>query len=96
MTRSFAALVALPLAFPLAAAGATEVPVQARRLERNGEVYVYTTTVDGDRRVLQGRVQGSGERFRLIVDGRRVRGTVNGRFVSFVAAKRGPVDLASR
>ena len=48
-----------------------------------GNTYVYSTKTEHGRTVISGRQLPSGERFRLVVDGRRVTGESAGQPVSF-------------
>jgi len=51
-----------------------------------GHTYVYTQTArDNGKTLIEGHEVGSREKFRLLVDGDRVRGTTNGYPVSFRA-----------
>ena len=51
-----------------------------------GHTYVYTQTArDNGKTLIEGHEVGSREKFRLLVDGDRVRGTSNGYPVSFRA-----------
>ncbi|RZT54984.1 hypothetical protein EV283_1771 [Sphingomonas sp. BK036] len=52
-----------------------------------GSTYVYTTTQDGGRQVIDGRSYPSGQKFHLIVRGDRVSGVSGGVPVAFKTAE---------
>lgn len=52
-----------------------------------GSTYVYTTTQDGGRQVIDGRSYPSGQKFHLIVRGDRVSGMSGGVPVAFKTAE---------
>ncbi|MES3108438.1 hypothetical protein [Sphingomonas aurantiaca] len=52
-----------------------------------GSTYVYTTTQDGGRQVIDGRSYPSGQKFHLIVRGDRVSGVSGGVPVAFRTAE---------
>lgn len=52
-----------------------------------GSTYVYTTTQDGGRQVIDGRSYPSGQKFHLIVHGDRVSGVSGGVPVAFKTAE---------
>lgn len=71
-----------------------------RQFTHQGQTYTYTTTVSGDRQIIEGRRLDDNRRFRLVVRGNRVSGVSGGTPVSFkLAEARGAastVQLASR
>lgn len=95
MIRSILIAASMTLAAPLAAAETT-----ARTFEHDGVRYSYTTTTMGDTRILRGVVEKSGKPFHLEVVNGRVRGTVDGRPVSFTLRDVKPLkdsrEIASR
>ncbi len=64
-----------------ATAALAEKPV-TRSFERDGVTYEYTATEVDGKTILRGTADGS-YAFKLVVTGSRVRGTVDGKFVSF-------------
>jgi hypothetical protein len=80
MTKTLFASAAL-LLVTAAPAFADEKPAELT-FQRDGETYVYTKTEKAGRVILDGRFP-TGDRFRLIVRGNDVTGTVEGKYVSF-------------
>ena len=97
MTKFLTAALLAAIAIP-AAASAGEAP--QRSFTRDGETFVYTSAVKGDKTVLSGRAYPSGRDFSLTVRGNCVRGHAGGVPVSFsanTAAKTGATTtLAAR
>lgn len=52
------------------------------KFERDGVVYEYTSTEINGKTILRGTADGR-SRFKLVVSNNRVRGTVDGKYVSF-------------
>ena len=82
MTKFFTAALLAAIIIPTAAS-AEDAP--KRSFTRDGETFVYTSAVKGDKTVLTGRAYPSGRDFALTVRGNRVRGFSGGVPVSFVA-----------
>jgi hypothetical protein len=66
----------------LAATAAFAEKPATRSFERDGVNYEYTTTEVDGKTILRGTADGHLP-FKLVVTGSRVRGTVDGKFVSF-------------
>ena len=81
MTKFLTAAILAAIAIP--AVASAEAP--KRSFTRDGETFVYTSAVKGDKTVLTGRAYPSGRDFALTVRGNRVRGFSGGVPVSFVA-----------
>ncbi len=58
-----------------------------QRFVHEGSTYVYTTTQDGERQVIDGRRYPSGQKFHLIVRNNRVSGVSGGVPVAFKTAE---------
>ncbi|HEX8555010.1 MAG TPA: hypothetical protein VF695_09905 [Sphingomonas sp.] len=96
--RTIHVIAAAALASLTATIGVAREPEQ--RFTHDGATYTYTTTsLSGDRQVIEGRRLDDGRRFRLVVRGDRVSGITGGTPVSFkLADARGAastVDLAA-
>lgn len=87
MTRTLFAAAAAMVVFA-APAHASE-----REFVKDGVTYTYTTTTQGDARVLKGYTS-DGSEFKLTVRDGKVRGRVDGRYVSFTAPDAEPVAVA--
>lgn len=71
--------------------------VQPQRFTRDGETYVYTTTVQNARQVIDGYSETNGVRFHLVVNNGIVSGTSGSQPVSFrVGDAASAITLASR
>ena len=81
MTKFLTAAILAAIALP--AVASAEAP--KRSFTRDGETFVYTSAVKGDKTVLTGRAYPSGRDFSLTVRGDRVRGFSDGVPVSFKA-----------
>ena len=81
MTKFLTAAILAAIAIP--AVASAEAP--KRSFTRDGETFVYTSAVKGDKTVLTGRAYPSGRDFALTVRGNRVRGFSGGVPVSFDA-----------
>ena len=62
-------------------------PDDKQSFVHEGSTYVYTTTQDGGRQVIDGRSYPSGQKFHLIVRGDRVSGMSGGVPVAFKTAE---------
>ncbi|MEZ0497484.1 hypothetical protein [Sphingomonas sp. IW22] len=85
--------------FAAAAATLFAAPAMAEEtvFTRDGQTYAYTTAVEGDATIIEGRTLPQNDPFRLTVRGRTASGRVDGRPVSFRIAKPlAPVQVASR
>ena len=81
--RQIKIIAAAAAAALISTAGIAAEPVQ-QSVTRDGHTYVYTQTArDNGKILVEGHEVGSREKFRLLVDGDRVRGTTNGYPVSF-------------
>ncbi len=65
----------------LASTAALAEKPASRTFERDGVVYKYTATEKDGKTILRGKADGRS--FKLIVANNRVRGTVDGKLVSF-------------
>lgn len=64
-----------------------------KTFQHENQTYVYSTSEGrGGATIITGRKVG-GDRFRLVLDGQRVRGTVGGTPVSFQAPQSGSVQV---
>jgi len=101
MTKTFFASAAL-LLVTAAPAFAGEKPTEIT-FQRDGETYTYTKTEKAGLVILKGRFP-TGNRFKLIVRGNKVTGTVDGMYFSsdisfsmpLASAKPGAAELAAR
>lgn len=101
MTKTFFASAAL-LLITTAPAFADEKPTELT-FQRDGETYTYTKTEKAGLIILRGRFP-TGDRFKLIVRGNQVNGTVDGVYVSnnisfrmpLAPAKPGSAEVAAR
>ena len=84
MTKFLTAALLAAIAIP-AVASAEDAP--QRRFTRDGETFVYTSAVKGDKTVLTGRAYPSGRDFALTVRGNRVRGFSGGVPVSMLRTR---------
>lgn len=90
MTKTLFAAIAAVTAFSAPAfAGEAETV-----FTRDGQTYAYSTSVDGEATVIEGRTMPQNDPFRLVVRGRNASGTVDGRAVSFRIAK--PLMVADK
>ena len=96
MLKATSFLTAAVLGLAATAASASDAP--KRSFTRDGQTYVYTSTVKDGRMILDGRSYPSGSAFRLTVRGTQVRGIVGGQPVAFNhdrAPGTAPVAVAS-
>jgi len=87
----------LPTIFMFAAMSlATQAAAEPYHIKRDGLdlQYEVTTLADGKRRIT-GLDNKTGERFKFLVNGRRVTGSVGGTRVSFRAPKPRTIDASS-
>ncbi|WP_174291692.1 hypothetical protein [Sphingomonas bacterium] len=66
---------------------------------RDGQTYVYTSSTDKTKQVIDGYNQGDGSRFHLVVRDGVVSGMSNGREISFrvsEASSARPIETAAR
>ncbi|MDE0877581.1 MAG: hypothetical protein OSB00_02780 [Sphingomonas bacterium] len=98
MTKFIAFATATAALFTATAATARDADTTKESFVHNGSTYVYTTKIDGDRRVIDGRAYPAGNGFHLVVRGDEVSGTSGGVPVKFrVASARGAaVETATR
>ena len=89
--RTFLTSAALTLASTAALA---EAPV-TRSFERDGVTYEYTATQKGGVTILRGTADGRAP-FKLVVANKKVRGTVDGKYVSFARPATGTTAIAAR
>jgi hypothetical protein len=81
--RQIKIIAAAAAAALISTVGIAAEPVQ-QSVTRDGHTYIYTQTArDNGKMLIEGHEVGSREKFRLLVDGNRVRGTSNGYPVSF-------------
>lgn len=97
MTKTFFASAAL-LLITAAPAFAGEKPAEIS-FQRDGETYTYTKTEKDGLMILNGRFP-TGNRFKLIVRGNEVTGTIDGLHISFsmppAPTKPGAAEVAAR
>ena len=87
-------LIATLVVVPSLAAAATPEP---HRFTRDGQTYIYTTTTNGSRQVIDGYSANTGNRFHLIVRDGVVTGQSGGQPVAFhVAAADRAIETAAR
>ena len=83
MTKFIAFAAATAALFTATAATARDADTTKESFVHNGSTYVYTTKIDGDRRVIDGRAFPAGNGFHLVVRGDMVSGTSGGVPVKF-------------
>lgn len=98
MTKTLLAAAALLATFSTPAFAKDDV--QPRKFTRDGQTFVYTTTLKANRVVISGRRFPSGSAFEFVVRGDQISGVSGGEPVSFTVkgaqAKLTPVALAAR
>ena len=85
-----AAVIATSALIPTFAAAHDREP---HRFTRDGETYVYTTTIKGDVQVIDGYRATGGARFHLVVRNGVVSGVTGGQAVDFRVDQAGSVGL---